>query len=181
MRIMDKQYALCVSAIVLLAVGVGVFRYAPVLRQRQALHATIEDNHRTLEEIHTQRGRLEELAGQLEQMRDQAAAFNAKIPADRSFADLWRQIADLMNQYNLTDQLVQPGAAIESDRLGAILLTLSAGGTMQDIFAFFRAIEQWDRLLCLEEVELTNDGGFGGRVKLSAKARLYYQTAQDKG
>jgi len=52
---------------------------------------------------------------------------------------------------------------------------------MQDLYAFFQAIEQWDRLIRFEQIELTNDSAFGGTVKLNAKAHLYYQPESKKG
>ena len=181
MRGLDKQQTILVAAVLLLAAGFGVFRYLPLLRQRQALDETMAQNQRALHDIHTQGMRLPELAGQLAQKQTQAAAFDAKIPAGRSFADLWRQIADLMNECRLTDQLVQPGRPVEGEQLGTIPLTLSCSGSMQDIYVFFRAIEQWDRLIRFERIELANDGAFSGRVKLNAKAQLYYQPRQKQG
>lgn len=181
MRGFDKQQTVLLAAVALLAAGFGVFRYMPLLRQRQALDETIEQNRQTLEQIQTQGARLEELTAQRERLETQTAAFNAQIPAGRSFAELWRQIADLMDQCNLTDQLVQPAQPMESGQVGTIPITLACSGTMQDIYAFFQAIEQWDRLIRFEQVELTNDTTFSGSVKLNGKAHLYYQPEQKRG
>ncbi|NLW83880.1 MAG: type 4a pilus biogenesis protein PilO [Phycisphaerae bacterium] len=175
MRRFDKQETVLLAGVLLLAALLGVFRYLPLLRQRQALDQTIEQNRQTLEQIQTQSARLDELTAQLTHKQAQAATFDARIPTGRSFADLWRQIADLMNQCNLTDQLVQPGRAVETDHLGTIPLTLSCSGTMQDLYAFLQTIEQWDRLIRFDKIELTNDSAFGGGVKLSGTAQLYYQ------
>lgn len=178
---MDKQQIVLVSGVLLLTAVFGVFRYKPLMQQRVALDETIAQNQSTLQEIQTKEMKLPELAEQIKRMQTQTAVFDAKIPAGRSFADLWRQIADLMNQCRLTDQLVQPGQPIETEQLGTIPLTLACSGTTQDIYAFFRTIEQWDRLIRFEQVELSNDNTFGGCVKLNAKARLYYQAEQKQG
>lgn len=181
MRGLDKQQTILVAAALLLMAGFGVFRYVPLLRQRQAMDVTMDQNNQTFEQIRTQGARLPELTLQLEQKRSQAAAFDTKIPAGKSFAELWRQFAELMNQCRLTDQLVQPGSPTESDQIGSIPLTIACSGSMQDLYAFFRAMEQWDRLIRFEHVELTNDAAFGGSVKLDAKAKLYYQPENKKG
>lgn len=181
MKGFDKQQTVLLASVLLLAAGIGVFRYLPLMRQRRVLDETVEQNRQVLKQIQTQRLREGQLAEELERMRAQTAAFDAKIPAGKSFAELWRQIADLMNQYNLDDQLVQPGQPIESEQLGSIPLTLSCRGTMQDMYAFFKAIEQWDRLIRFEKVELTNDSAFGGVVKLNGMAQLYYQPEQKRG
>lgn len=181
MRGIDKQQTVLLAAALLLAAGFGAFRYMPLLRQRQAMDVLMEQNNQTLEQIHIQTTRLPELIEELEEKRIQAAAFDTQIPADKSFAQLWGRFAELMNQCRLTDQLVQPGSPRESDQIGSIPLTIACSGSMQDLYAFFTAIEQWDRLIRLEEVELINDSGFNGRVKLNAKAELYYQLAHKKG
>jgi len=181
MRGLDKQQIVLVLATLLLMGGFGVFRYLPLLKQRQALDATYEQNRQALEQIQSQDVRLPELAQRLQEHRAQAAMFNTRIPAGRSFAELWGQIADQMNQCHLSDQLVQPGSPVESDRLGSIPLTIACTGSLQDLYAFFRAIEQWDRLIRFDQVELTNDSAFGGSVKLNAKAQLYYQPESKKG
>lgn len=170
-----RQQTVIAMVALLLMAGFGVVRFVTLWRQRQALDDSYEQSRLALAEIQTQTAHLPELADQLERVRQEAAAFDRQIPAGRSFAELWRQIADVMNAHRLIDQSVQPGAAIEDHRLGAIPLTLSCSGSMQDIYAFFRAMEQQDRLIRFEQVELTNDAEFGGAVRLSAKAQLYYQ------
>ena len=174
MRRFDKQETVLLAGVLLLAALLGVFRYLPLLRQRQALDQTIEQNRQTLEQIQTQSARLDELTAQLTHKQAQAATFDARIPTGRSFADLWRQIADLMNQCNLTDQLVQPGA-----RSKPTIWERSPDAVVQrndaDLYAFIQTIEQWDRLIRFDKIELTNDSAFGGVVKLSGTAQLYYQ------
>jgi len=181
MRQLDKQQWILITTVLLCVTGIGGLRVAPLLHQRRTLDETIQQHRQTLEEIHADGARLPDLAQQLDHMRAQAAVFDARIPAGRGFGDLWQQIADLMNQYHLSEQHVQPGPAVQADQLGAIPLTLAAVGTMQDLFAFFQAIEQWQRLIRFEQVELVNDSRSDGSVKLNAKAVLYYQIEPKQG
>lgn len=171
----DKRQTILAALSVLLLAGFGGVRYSMLWQQRQAMDDSVEQSRQTLAEIHRQSARLPELEKQLTQKRLQAEAFDRRIPAGRSFAELWRQIADVMNAHRLIDQTVQPAAAIEDTQLGVIPLTLSCSGAMQDMYAFFKAMEQQDRLIRFEQVELSNDGNFSGVVKLTAKAQLYYQ------
>ncbi len=180
MNVSEQQQKLIAAVGVLLIAGFGVYRFSALWQQRKTLDDSVEQSRQTLVEIQTQTARLPELKRLLEQYQNDAAAFDRRIPVGRSFAELWRQIADVMDAHRLIDQTVQPGAAIEDARLGAIPLTLSCSGSMQDIYAFFRAMEQQDRLIRFEQIELNNDGNFSGTVKLTAKAQLYYQP-QNKG
>jgi len=175
MNVSESQQKLIVAVGVALIAGFGGYRFSALWQQRKALDDSVEQSRQTLAEIHRQSARLPGLEKELAEKRRQAEAFDRRIPAGRSFAELWRQIAEVMNAHRLIDQTVQPGAAVEDAQLGAIPLTLSCSGAMQDIYAFFKAMEQQDRLIRFEQVELTNDGNFSGVVKLTAKARLYYQ------
>ncbi len=181
MRGFDKRQSVILAAVLLLGAGIGVFRIVPLLRQHQALGATMQQDRQRLNESRTRAAQVPALAEKIEDMRSQAEAFELRIPAGRGFADLWQHIADLMNDCNLSDQHVRPGQAIENDRLGAIPLTLSAVGSMQDVYAFFQAIEQWDRLIRFEQVTLTNDRDFDGTVTLDARAMVYYRIEQRQG
>lgn len=175
MNVSEHQQRLIAAVGILLIAGFSGYRFAALWQQRKALDDSVEQSQQTLADIHRQSARLPGLEKELAQKRQQAEAFDRRIPVGRSFAELWRQIADLMNAHRLIDQTVQPGSPIEDARLGAIPLTLSCRGSMQDIYAFFRAMEQQDRLIRFEQVELSNDGNFSGVVKLTAKAQLYYQ------
>ena len=85
-----------------------------------------------------------------------------------------------MNACKLTDQLVQPGEELKSDQLCSIPLKLECRGSLEQLFAFFQAMEDMDRLVRLEEVQFENDSDFSAVVKLNAKANVYYQS-DDKG
>ena len=54
-------------------------------------------------------------------------------------------------------------------------LTIECTGTAEQIFTFFRMLENFDRLVCFEEVQMENDKDFGAMLKLNAKANVYYQ------
>jgi Tfp pilus assembly protein PilO len=128
-----------------------------------------------MQQVCTHSALIPELKQQRDRLSVQLAPFDQKIPTGRNFAQLWQQIADVMNACNLSDQLVQPGLELKSDRLCSIPLTIECKGTLEQIFAFFQSLEGIDRLIRIEEVKLENDAAFDAAVKLSAKASVYYQ------
>ena len=108
-------------------------------------------------------------------MRSVAGDFDRKIPKNRNFADLWDQIAKVMNRHNLQEQLVQPGTEIKGDELNCIPISIQCTGSHSQIFEFFKSLQKFDRLIRVESVTLTNDSDFTGRVKMDADANVYYQ------
>jgi hypothetical protein len=51
---------------------------------------------------------------------------------------------------------------------------------LEQLFAFFKAMENMDRLIRFEEVKFENDSDLNAVVKLNAKANVYYQP-DDRG
>ena len=70
--------------------------------------------------------------------------------------------------------------ASAADAQRSIPLTLECRGSLKQLFAFFQAMEDMDRLVRFEEVKFENDSDFNAVVKLNVKANVYYQS-DDKG
>lgn len=176
----DKQQLIIIGLSAVILCGFGVFQYIPVIRQRHAIREEMTQQDALSEMICSQNALLPELKQQEKQLEESMASFAQKIPRDRQFAQLWQRIADVMNECKLSDQLVQPGKELKSDRLCSIPLTLECRGSLEQLFAFFRAMEDMDRLIRFEEVKFENDSDFNAVVKLNARASVYYQS-DDRG
>lgn len=181
MRVFERQQALILLAGGVIFVGFGLFRVIPILRHKQVLAKEMDQYIQSLEKMNTQSLKLPELKREKVQLEAQLPAFCEKIPEGRQFAQLWKQIADVMNECQLRDQLVQPGAEVKSGDLRCIPLKIECTGTLDQIFVFFQSLEAMDRLVCIESVQLENDSDFQARLKLNAAARVYYRpSASDK-
>jgi type IV pilus assembly protein PilO len=177
---LDKQQLIILGLSAVMLCGFGVFQYIPVIRQKHALREGMALQDQLSELICAQSALLPELKQQEKQLHETLIPFTQKVPQGRQFSQLWQQIADVMNACELTDQLVQPGKELKSDPLCSIPLTLECRGSVEQVFAFFQAMEEMDRLVRFEEVKLENDSDFNAVVKLNAKANVYYQS-DDKG
>jgi type IV pilus assembly protein PilO len=175
MKITDKQQVLILLAGVVMLTGFGGLRYVPVLRQKQALAARMEQQQQEMEEIRANSSLLPELRHQKGTLQDGLDQFVRKIPQGRDFARLWQQIADAMNTCGVRDPWVQPGTEIQTGCLSCIPLTIECKGSMSQIFAFIKAIEGLDRLIRMEDVKLENSADFDATIKMSAKVAVYYQ------
>jgi len=177
---LDKQQLIFLGLITAILCGFGIFQYIPVIRQKHAIRDGMAQQDQLSETICSQSALLPELKHQVKQIQGELITFTKKVPQDRQFAQLWQQIADVMNECKLTDQLVQPGEELKSDQLCSIPLTLECRGSVEQLYAFFQAMENMDRLVRFEEVKFENDSDFNAVVKLNAKANVYYQS-DDEG
>ncbi len=179
---LDKQQLIILGLSAVILCGFGIFQYIPVIRQRHALSDRMTQQDQLSEAICLQSVLLPELKQQEKQLQKELTPFFKKVPQGRHFAQLWQQIADVMNECKLTDQLVQPGEELKSDSLCSIPLTFECQGSLKQLFAFFQAMENMDRLIRFEEVKFENDSDFNAVVKLNAKANVYYQPdSRDNG
>ncbi|OQY03039.1 MAG: hypothetical protein B6I25_08530 [Planctomycetales bacterium 4572_13] len=172
---LDKQQLIILTLSAVILCGFGMFQYIPVIRQKHALREQMVQQDQLSETIRSQTVLLPELKQQEKQLQAELTPFSKKVPQGRCFAQLWQQIAVVMNECKLTDQLVQPGEELKSDQLCSIPLTFECRGSLEQLFAFFRAMENMDRLVRFEAVKFENDSDFSAVVKLNAKASVYYQ------
>ena len=173
---LDKQQLIIMGMSVVILFGFGVFQYIPVIRQKHAIQVRMAQQDQLSEAICSQSVLLPELKQRKKELHEELIPFSKKVPQGRHFAQLWQQIADVMNECKLTDQLVQPGAELKSDQLCSIPLAFECRGSLEQVFAFFQALENMERLIRIEEVKLENDSDFNAAVKLNAKASVYYQS-----
>lgn len=178
MKNLDRQQLIIVLLGVLVGGGFAIFRYIPIVRQKYTIQKEMEQQDQVIDEICSLSVLIPELKQQKNQLEKQLLPFEQKVPRGRNLAELWRHIAEVMNECGLTDQLVQPGAELKSDQLCSIPLTIECKGSMEQIFSLFKSLENVDRLVRVEEVNLENEKDFSSTVKMKARASVYYQPDQ---
>ena len=110
-------------------------------------------------------------------MAQSLANYDKRIPENREFALLWRQIADVMNEHDLKDQLVQPAVEIPGAELNCIPITIRCSGRMEQIFEFLKSMEKFERVIRIEHFKLENDVDLRGWLRMNAEANVYYRSA----
>ena len=171
----DKQQLIILGLAITVISGFGVFRYIPLVRRNRAIENRIAESTQLHDQVSPQSTLLPELRQQKEQLRDTLNSFSVKVPEQRDFARLWQEIADVMNECNLTEQLIQPGADLKSEQLCSIPLTLECQGSLEQLFEFFQELENMHRLVHIKEAEFESSDKYDSIVKLNAKASVYYQ------
>ena len=175
MRMPERQqmYIYALTAIVI--VGVISLRYLPIVRQFRLLKQTEVARLGELEIANQQNHRLEQLKQIVSNLEEQVGDYDNKIPQNREFAMLWQQIADIMNEHGLTDQDVQPGTEIQSEGLSRIPININCSGTFAQVFEFFNTIQELERVIRIEKMELANNKDYTGYITMNAQANVYYR------
>jgi Tfp pilus assembly protein PilO len=123
---------------------------------------------------------LPQLKSQLEQIETTVAGYEARIPSSTQLGTFLQQVADVMNTCNLKGHLIEPGAETATNRLSCIPVNIKCTGTLKQIFEFFKSLEQFDRAIRIEEVQLSNDGDFTEEVRMHTKIYIYYTSASER-
>jgi Tfp pilus assembly protein PilO len=180
MRCPERQQLIIIGAAVLIVSGFGAGRFYPLsrasakvksARASQEIAALKADQYRTM---------LPALGERAELLKSATWEFDIRIPESRQFADLWEQIADVMNRHDLKGQIVQPGSEIAGEDINCIPITIECSGSMSQIFDMLKSLGSFERMIRLEKLDIVNDGEFSGEVKLTAEAKVYYRNAGAK-
>ena len=116
------------------------------------------------------------LREELTRLEARLGDYEAGIPVQRAHGVFLHRIADLMKEHNLNDQIITPGEEIEADKFNCIPVTMRCTGELAQITEFYRQLQSLDRLVRIEQVRLTNDAGYSGRVTMETEAVVYYRT-----
>ena len=172
-----QQLIIFALAAVVISSFVG-FRYYPLARRAKAAERTATEQITMISQTNNSIRKLPELRRQIDELCRATDGYDKKIPQERRFADLWKQIAEVMNRHNLQNQLVQPGAEIKGQKVNCIPISIKCEGTFKQIFELLQSLREIQRLIRIESLNLANDNDFTGSIKMQADAKVYYQVIE---
>jgi Tfp pilus assembly protein PilO len=117
---------------------------------------------------------------EMKQLRLELGQYYDKIPRNRDFAPLWEQIAATMKSLNLKDQLIQPDKEVLGSEINSISITIKCSGSFSQLFEFFKLLDDFERVVRIEQIKLTNSLTDTGQVTMVARAKVYYQFADQE-
>ena len=170
-----RQVVICVAAGAIVG-GFLLFRYLPLQKRIKAVRQAKAAQSLALAKASTERAQLPVLKEQFLNLERVVGNYEAKIPAQRELGMFLQEIANLMNKHNLKDQVVQPGGEIKTEELCCIPVSMRCTGKLERIFEFFNSLQLLNRLVRIEQVELTNNGDFSGDVGVKAETIVYYRS-----
>ncbi|MCK4753269.1 MAG: type 4a pilus biogenesis protein PilO [Planctomycetes bacterium] len=169
-----KQMAICVLAVVLV-IDFTLFGYRPLHKElhdtRQARAERVLVNARAFAESE----QLPEFQEQLQKLQKKVGNYEANIPGERSLGVFLHKIADLMNEHNLREQLIQPGKEVATGELNYMPIRMQCKGRLEQMFEFYKSLQGLDRSVRIEQVRLVNNNEFSGEVSMQTEAVIYYR------
>ena len=176
MRGFEKKRKIFLAGMALAGVLLIMFGYVPIAWQKYVIRKALARQSLPIEQVHESIEQAAILEKQIEQLKGRVQEFEKYVPQDPQFASLWRQIADLIAEHDLENQQVRPGNEVQYDDFNVVSLDIQCTGSLPKIFAFVRSLEQMDRLIRIDSMELTNDKELTGQLTFSAKAEAFYRT-----
>ena len=161
--------------------GFGLFRYLPLRRTMKALRQTKTAQSLTIARGTADGKELPLLKEQLLKLQRELENYEANIPRQRDLGAFLHRIADLMNEHNLSEQVIEPRKEVEAEELNCIPVNMQCKGKLTQIFEFYRRLQGLDRLVRIEQVKLTNDSDYNGQVSMEAMAVIYYRAKVGQG
>lgn len=158
-----------------LIIGVGFFRCRPLLARTRHLKIAKSSQMTENAGIRTQMLELPKIGNKMRSLRTEIGEYYGKIPRNREFASLWDQIAAMMQSLKLRDQLIQPDQEVLGSEINSISITIKCAGSFTQLFEFFKLLDDFERVVRIEQIKLTNSQTDSGIVTMDAKAKIYYQ------
>ena len=175
-----QQLMICVITGVIVG-GFVLFRYLPLRSRMKALGQTKSAQALTIAKGAADNKQLFLLKEQLSKLQHELENYEANIPANSDIGVFLHTIADLMNEHNLREQVIEPRKEIKAENINCIPVKMQCKGKLPQIFEFYRELQGLDRLVRIEQVKLSNDKDFNGQVSMEARAIIYYRTEMGRG
>ncbi len=175
-----QQIVICVLAGAMVG-GFLLFRYLPLQKKAKVVEQMKTAQTFAVVKESAERKQLPVLEEQLLKLQAKVANYEANIPVQRDLGVFLRKVADLMNEHNLKEQVVEPGKEIEVGELKCIPIDMQCKGKLAQVFEFYKQLQGLDRLIRIEEIKLVNDGDFGGEVGMQTKMVIYCRPQARQG
>lgn len=170
-----QQIAICIAAASVVC-GFVLFRYLPLQRRMNSIRQAHAAQMLAVSKASAESRQIPIIKEQLLQLQTTVGSYERQIPAQRELGEFLQKIANLMNEHNLREQLIQPGKEINAEELNCIPVNMQCKGKLSQIFEFYRRVQGLDRLVRIEHVKLVNDGDFSGEVTMQTEVVIYYRS-----
>jgi Tfp pilus assembly protein PilO len=154
--------------------------YIPSHQRLTTLQRTRAQQKQLIDMAAAQSAELPGLERRLRGMEKAVEGFDVRVPGDRALGTFLQQMAGMMTDCRLAEQVVLPGKEWKTDELNCVPVHVACKGTLTDIFDFFKKLQTSDRLVRLEKVVLENDTDLTGQVSLQVEAVIFEQSARHR-
>ncbi len=175
-----QQLTICVITGVIVG-GFVLFRYLPLRSKMKAISQIKSAQALTIAKGAADNKQMLLLNEQLLELQRELENYDENIPEQSDIGVFMDKIADLMNEHNLGEQVIEPHKEIKAEKLNCIPVKMQCKGKLARIFEFYRLLQELDRLVRIEQVKLSNDSDFNGEISMEARAVIYYKAKVGQG
>ncbi len=154
--------------------------YLPSHQRLRTLQRAQAQQHQVIEMAAAQSRELSGLERRVCDMENRIEGFDRRVPADRTLGVFLQQIAGIMKDCNLVEQVVLPGKEWKTEDLNCTPIHVACHGTLTSLFGFFAQLQALDRLVRIEKVALENDADLTGRLDVQIEAVIFEQSAKHR-
>ena len=175
MEILKQKKQMTIFAIIaLMAFTFFMFGYLPLRKKLSNVKQTLSKQKLAVMKAQIEKQHIPQVQILLSDLQGRISDFDSKIPDNRDLGNFLQQATKLMNDYGLKEQQIQPDAEIKAAAVSCIPIDMQCKGTLQQLFGFYDALRNSDRLIRIKKVGLNNDDGYSGNLTMKAKAVIYY-------
>jgi len=152
--------------------------YLPSRQRLSSLERVWTQQRKTIAMAAAQSAELPGLERRLRDMKKAVEGFDLRVPADRALGTFLQQIAGIMTDCRLAEQVVLPGKELKSNDLNCVPIHVACKGTLSDMFRFFTKLQSLDRLVRVEKVAMENDSDLTGQISVQVEAIIFEQSSK---
>lgn len=156
--------------------------YLPSHRRLASLAEARRQHERVINTAMAQAEALPALEVRHKEIAKLVGRYEDSVPAQSNLGLFLGQIATIMAEHQLANQVVEPGAEVKAGELNCIPVQMNCTGTLDGVFGFFTDLRSLSRLIRIKKINLKNDSSFTGAVSMQTEAMIFYrpQTAPEK-
>lgn len=177
----EKQQIAIIAAAIVMVCAFVLLRFLPLKRESEFLRKSYAEQMLAVSKATEESLQIPAAREQLLGLRAAVGNYERQIPSQRELGEFIQKVTDLMNEYNLKGQMIQPGKEISAGELKSIPINMQCKGRLPQIFGFYKRVQGLDRLVRIERVKLMNDKDFNGEVTVQTNAVIYYRADVGQG
>ncbi len=154
--------------------------YLPSQQRLRMLQQAQAEQRQVIEMAAAQSVELGGLERRLRDMEKKIEGFDRRVPVDRTLGTFLQQIAGLMKDCDLVEQVVLPGKERKTEELNCTPIHVACHGTLTSLFRFFTKLQALGRLVRVEKVALENDTDLTGQLGVQIEAVIFEQSAKHR-
>lgn len=176
-----KQQVIIFVVAALLVADFIFFGFLPLRKRLKVVSQARGDQRLIIAKAAAEQRQLPDRKERLQELKSTVGNYQVNVPASGDLGSFLQQIANLMSQHNLTEQVVTPGEEIKADKLNCIPVNMQCKGKLSQLFEFYKQLQRLDRLVRIESLKLVTGDDFSGQVSMQTRAVVYYRPNVDQG